>query len=135
MQATIGHPLSDLCNLIGPYTTANNPQATAAGRGNPGFAPGATPGLPTKEECIAWYSEAAGFSYTPQELRWGEAFNTYRGAVIMQGIAARYARRQASSVKARDYGDAMKPMAEVGWGFIRDVQARIQEEGVVKSKL
>lgn len=53
----------------------------------------------------------------------------------MQGIAARYAQRQASSVKARDYGDAMKPMAEVGWGFIREVKESMEREGVQKSKL
>ena len=53
----------------------------------------------------------------------------YRGAVIMQGIAARYAQRQASSVRARDYGDAMRPMAEVGWEFVQDVRREGGEEG------
>lgn len=53
----------------------------------------------------------------------------------MQGIAARYAQRQASSVKAMDYGAAMKPMAEVGWGFIREVKEAIERDGVRRSKL
>ena len=44
----------------------------------------------------------------------------------MQGIAARYAVRQASSEKAKDYGDAMKPMAEVGWGFIKEVKEGVK---------
>ena len=47
----------------------------------------------------------------------------------MQGIAARYAQRQASSVRARDYGDAMRPMAEVGWEFVQDVRREGGEEG------
>jgi len=118
-MATIGHPLSDLVNLIGPYTTAPLKEAEDSGRINKEFRPGACPGLPTKEQCVAWYREVAGWDPEP-ELKWGEAFGIYRLCIIMQGIAARYALRQASSERAMEYGNAMKPYAEVAWRLIRD---------------
>ena len=48
----------------------------------------------------------------------------------MQGIAARYAARQASSEKAMDYGNAMKPHAEMAWEFVQDVERQGKEEGI-----
>lgn len=36
----------------------------------------------------------------------------------MQGIAARYALRQASSEKAKEIGDLMEPYGEFTWGLI-----------------
>lgn len=63
-----------------------------------------------------------------RELLWAEAFGIYRGAVIMQGIAARYAQRQASSEKAMVYGSAMAPQAEIAWAFVREVMARSRSQ-------
>src|SRR3954464_11216574 len=117
-MSTIGHPLSDLANLLTPYTTADNPTAVRIGRGSKTFQAGVTPGLPTKEQCIAWYREVAGWDPTP-DMTWGDAFGIYRGTIIMQGIAARYAMRQASSAKAKDYADQMHPFAEVAWDLIQ----------------
>lgn len=106
----------------------------AARRTSADFAPGQIPGLPTKEEAVAWYTEAAGFNFTPQELTWGEAFYVYRGSIIMQGIAARYAMRQASSEQARDVGASMKPFGELGWQCVQKCQRQI-DEGGEKSRL
>jgi aminoglycoside phosphotransferase (APT) family kinase protein len=130
MQATIGHPLSDLTNLIMPFTTANNPLSARAGRRNLAFLDGTTPGLPTKEQCVKWYEDVVGWKVDKRELTWAEAFGIYRGAIIMQGIGARYAQRQASSEKARDYGNAMRPHAEMAWEFVRDVQRQGGGEGM-----
>jgi len=127
-MSTIGHPLSDLVNLLTPFTTAASETARNIGRGSPKFLPGETPGLPTKEQCISWYSEVAGWDPTP-DFTWGEAFGVYRGSIIMQGIAARYAMRQASSAKAKDYADQMKPFAEVGWDLV------CKYKGIGKAKL
>lgn len=130
-MATIGHPLSDLTNMIGPYTTAEKKEAEGAGRMNKAFRPGACPGLPTKEECVQCYSEAAGWDPRP-DLKWGEAFGTYRGCIIVQGIAARFALRQASSERAMEYGRAMKPWAEVSWSLIKEYKDEVEGN---KSKL
>lgn len=129
-MATIGHPLSDLCNLIAPFTTADNPLAAKAGRRNLAFLTGATEGLPTKAECIAWYEGVVGWKVDPRELVWAEAFGIYRGAVIMQGIKARYAARQASSEKAMEYGGAVGSQGEMAWEFVKEVERRGREEGV-----
>lgn len=120
-MSTIGHPLSDLVNLLTPYTTAASPKAVEIGRGSKAFQPGVTAGLPTKQQCMAWYREVAGWDPAP-DMTWGDAFGIYRGSIIMQGIAARHALRQASSAKARDYAVQMAPFAEVGWHLVRECQ-------------
>jgi aminoglycoside phosphotransferase (APT) family kinase protein len=121
-MSTIGHPLSDLCNLLTPYTLVKFPVAVEIGRGDRSFQPGATPGLPTKEQCVRWYLEAAGWDPT-SEITWGDAFGVFRNSVIMQGIAARYALRQASSAKASEYGKHMAPFGEIGWSLVQGVIA------------
>lgn len=125
-MSTIGHPLSDLCNLLTPFLTSASDLAKKIGRGNDAFAPGKTPGLPTKEQCIAWYGEVAGWDPTP-DMTWGDAFGIYRGSIIMQGIAARYAMRVASSAKATEYGNFFKPFGEVAWALVE--QCRSQGRG------
>jgi aminoglycoside phosphotransferase (APT) family kinase protein len=119
-MATIGHPLSDLANLLTPFTTAKIPEAVEAGRANEGFI-NPPPGLPSKEQCIAWYRNIAGWDPAPV-MGWGDAFGIYRGTIIMQGIAARYAMRVASSARAQEYGISMKPFAEVAWTLIQNWQ-------------
>lgn len=118
-MSTIGHPLSDLVNLLSPFVTASSQKAMSIGRANKAFQPGATPGLPSKDQLISWYLEVAGWDPQP-DMTWGDAFGTYRAAIIMQGIAARYALRQASSEKAQDYGSQMKPFAEFAWDLVQE---------------
>ncbi|KAH8732785.1 acyl-CoA dehydrogenase family member 11 [Phaeosphaeriaceae sp. PMI808] len=118
-MSTIGHPLSDLNNVLSPYVTASSAKAVAIGRAHAGFKPGATPGLPTRDELIQWYSEVAGWDPRP-DFTWGDAFNTYRNTIIMQGIAARYALRQASSLQAKEYGLMTNPYAEIAWELVEE---------------
>ncbi|PGH23253.1 hypothetical protein AJ80_02669 [Polytolypa hystricis UAMH7299] len=120
-MATIGHPLSDLCNLTGPYMLASaTPDAST-------FSPGAVKGLPTREQCIQWYSEIAGWDPSP-DLTWGDAFHGFRASVIMQGIAARYATRQASSERANEYGKQMGPFALQAWERVRKLQDKTRSK-------
>lgn len=125
-MSTIGHPLSDLSNLLTPYTTSAIDLARSIGRGTDAFLPGKTPGLPTKDECIAWYRDAAGWDPAP-DVTWGEAFGIYRNSIIMQGIAARYALRQASSAKATEYAKSFKPFGEVAWTLVEQCRAQGRE--------
>ena len=115
-MATIGHPLSDLVNLTGPWSWMQTPSSAASGITRK-FEVGATPGLPTLEQCVAWYAEAAGWDPSP-ELAWGNAFGGLRGAVIMQGIAARYAMRSASGETAAEFAAQMKPHGEWTWQMV-----------------
>ncbi|KAM5431224.1 hypothetical protein MferCBS31731_007964 [Microsporum ferrugineum] len=107
-MATVGHPLSDLCNLTGPYANIEGGPAETR------FNAACTDGLPTREECVRWYGEVAGWDPT-KELGWGDAFHAFRGSIIMQGIAARYALRQASSARAKEYASLMSPLAQKAW--------------------
>ena len=134
-MATIGHPLSDLANLLAPYATATNETARAAGRASLAFVPGATPGLPTEQQCIDWYHGVVNYKFSPKEITWGQAFNLYRGSIIVQGIKARLARRQASSEKAREYAVQMEPMGKMAWEFVRQYQALAKGEQNGLSKL
>lgn len=118
-MSTIGHPLSDLCNLLTPYTTADSETARSIGRGSEIFLPNRLPGLPTKQELIAWYRDTAGWDPT-NDMTWGDAFGIYRGSIIMQGIAARYAMRQASSARATEYAAQMKPFGTVAWDLVEE---------------
>ncbi|GAB7354063.1 hypothetical protein MBLNU459_g4641t2 [Dothideomycetes sp. NU459] len=117
-MSTIGHPLSDLCNLLTPFTTSASATARSIGRGSEAFVAGETPGLPTKEQCIEWYQQTSGYDPAP-DMTWGEAFGIYRGSIIMQGIAARYALRQASSARAQEYAVQMRPFATVAWDLVQ----------------
>ncbi|KAI9710127.1 MAG: hypothetical protein M1820_002929 [Bogoriella megaspora] len=122
-MSTIGHPLSDLVNLLTPYTTAQSELARTMKRGAETFLPDRTPGLPLQEELITLYTEIAGWD-PRSELLWGEAFSIFRGSIIMQGIAARYALRQASSAKAQEYAVMMSPFGEVAWELVERARER-----------
>lgn len=117
-MATIGHPLSDLANLTNPYVLAKNPTGP---KGQPGFKEGATPGLPTEKQVTQWYTEVAGWDPSP-DMTWAAAFGMLRSCVIMQGIAARYARRQASSANAKSYAEMMNPFGELAWSLVVQVK-------------
>lgn len=123
-MATVGHPLSDLCNLTSPYYIDGTEHTVE------NFRPGAVPGLPLHEDCVRWYSELAGWNPT-QDIPWGDSFFMWRSSVIMQGIKARHALRQASSARAKEYGDKTTPFALDAWERVK----RVQEESRLKGKL
>jgi aminoglycoside phosphotransferase (APT) family kinase protein len=125
-MSTIGHPLSDLINLTTPYYLKDATQV----RHLPSFKEGATPGLPTQEDLVKWYAEVAGWDPSP-DLTWGIAFGFFRATCIYQGIAARYAVRQASSAKAKDNASQRHPMGELAWHHV----ARAKKISKDKAKL
>lgn len=128
-MSTIGHPLSDLSNLIVPWTMTSF--STERRNSHPAFAPGArTHGLPTREEVISWYTEVAGWDPSA-ELAWGTSFAMFRDSIIFQGIASRYAVRQASSAEAKKVGQEMLPASEICWELIR----RAKEQAKMRSNL
>ncbi|KAI1331489.1 acyl-CoA dehydrogenase family member 11 [Xylariaceae sp. FL0255] len=119
-MSTVGHPLSDLANLLTPFYTQSAGKIYIQGNA---FMPGVTPGLPTPEMIVGWYREVAGWDPAP-ELDWALAFNVFRASAICQGIAARYATRQASSAEAQRYAEAFKPLGEQAWAFVEKEIAR-----------
>jgi len=119
-MATIGHPLSDLVNLTAPWSWVGR-DIGGAKSDSEAFKEGVTPGLPSVGQAVRWYHEASG--YDPGlELAWGNAFGGFRGAIIMQGIAARYARRQASGMTAKNYAAQMPLYAEWAFGLVEKLR-------------
>ena len=47
----------------------------------------------------------------------------------MQGIAARYAMRQASSARAEEYAVQMKPYGEFTWGLVQRLKQQMTRKG------
>ncbi|KAI1386198.1 phosphotransferase enzyme family protein [Hypoxylon trugodes] len=144
-MSTIGHPLSDLANLMHPFYSAsmsqtlNESQSTGLEAikavSHPGFLPGATPGLPTPAEVLEWYAAAAGWTPTPEEVGWASAFSVFRLAAICQGIAARVAKRQASSADARRHASAVKPLGEFAWALVKKEKEKRGKQGGREAKL
>lgn len=113
-MATIGHPLSDIANLTCPYHLESLGWWES-------FRPGATPGLPNLRECHDVYKESAGWD-AAKDCAWGNAFAAFRSAVIMQGIAARYARRQTSSNSAMEHIQRMRPFSLEAYESMQQLQ-------------
>ncbi|CAG9988199.1 unnamed protein product [Clonostachys byssicola] len=122
-MATLGHPLSDICNLIANFYTSRFKGATTFDGSK--FMPGYTPGLPPPEQILAWYRAMAGWDPAP-DVQWGMSFHTWKFAGICQGIAARHAARQASSKQALRYAATRVPLAEFSRELAQDIVSRLR---------
>lgn len=116
-MSTVGHPLSDIANILGPFENAKM-TGGAMYSSSPAFLPGATAGLPTPDTIMKWYADVAGWDPRP-EINWALAFSTFRLGAICQGIAARVAGRQASSEAAAKHAESMGPLAEYAWELVQ----------------
>lgn len=121
-MSTIGHPLSDLINLTTPYFLKDETEV----RHLPQFKDGVTPGLPTENDLVSWYAEVSGYDPRP-DLTWGTAFGFFRATAIYQGIAARWAVRQASSAKAKDNATQRHPMGRLAWKHLQQARKVAKE--------
>lgn len=119
-MSTVGHPLSDVCNVLTNFFTAK--QLDVAPPGASRFLPGQTPGLPQPDQILEWYTSTSGYD-AQGEVPWGMAFSIWKLAAVCQGIAARYAARQASSEKAKNHAAMRGPMAEFAWALAREAGA------------
>ncbi|PYH67475.1 phosphotransferase family protein [Aspergillus vadensis CBS 113365] len=111
-MSTLGHPLSDFCNLTHPYFWSHLDQDVV------GFCSGKVMGLPSRAQCVQWYAEAAGWD-PESDLWWGDAFFAFRTTVILQSVAARYVQRQTSSPDSAKYASKLKPAANDTWELVR----------------
>ncbi|EPB81173.1 aminoglycoside phosphotransferase [Mucor circinelloides 1006PhL] len=103
--STIGHPLSDLSNLLQPFYIPQD----AGLMGLKGLDP--LP-VPSAEELMQCYcSQLKGTTYPIDRWMFAVAFSFFRLAVITQGIAARVARKQASSAQAKIVAQKFKPVS------------------------
>ena len=123
--------MSDLVNLVTPWTMTDNAYGITA---HQTFDTSKViAGLPTINQCAEWYSEVARWNPAP-DMSWGVAFWSFRTTVVMQGIAARYASRQASGTTAKEFGLQMRPHAKMALPHIEEVK-RNQGSVVLKGRL
>jgi aminoglycoside phosphotransferase (APT) family kinase protein len=112
--STLGHPLADFSyNCMAWHI----PPGTFRGIGGLDLQ---TLGIPSEEEYIRLYCERTGLA-TPASLAedWNFylAYNMFRIAAILQGIAKRVESGTASSEEAVAAGSRARPMAEMAWRY------------------
>lgn len=112
--STLGHPLADFSYHCMAW---HIPPGTFRGIGGVDLA---SLGIPSEQDYIRRYCERTGFT-TPEALApdWNFylAYNMFRIAAILQGIAKRVEAGTASSAQARASGAGARPMAELAWSF------------------
>jgi aminoglycoside phosphotransferase (APT) family kinase protein len=112
--STLGHPLADFA-----YHCMAWHIPPGAFRGIGGLDHAAL-GIPPESEYVRRYCERTGLA-TPaglaQDWNFYLAYNLFRIAAILQGIAKRVEDGTAASAQARQAGAGARPLAELGWSF------------------
>ena len=113
--STLGHPLGDLAYFCMPYRLGSEWDGF---RGKDL----AALGIPSEDEYMRRYCDRTGLA-TVAELKadWNFylAYNMFRIAAILQGIAKRVEAGTASSEQAVASGRGARPMAEMAWQFAK----------------
>ncbi|RYG13952.1 MAG: phosphotransferase family protein [Burkholderiales bacterium] len=112
--STLGHPLADFSYHCMAW---HIPPGSFRGIG--GLDTEAL-GIPSEQEYVRMYCERTGLA-TPEGLQadWNFylAYNLFRLAAILQGIAKRVEMGTASSAQAVNSAKGTRPLAEMGWKF------------------
>ncbi len=112
--STLGHPLADFSYHC---MTWNIPQGLGRGIGGLDIA---ALGIPSEQEYIRRYCARTRFA-TPDEIRgdWAfyQAYNMFRIAAILQGIAKRVEAGTASNAQAALSAQGARPLAQLAWQF------------------
>ena len=112
--STLGHPLADFS-----YHCMSWHIPAELGRGIAGLDIAGL-GIPAEHDYIRRYCQRTGISDVEALQRdWNFylAYNMFRIAAILQGIAKRVEAGTASSAQAKASGDTARPMAELAWSF------------------
>ena len=112
--STLGHPLADFS-----YHCMSWHIPAELGRGIAGLDIAAL-GIPAEHDYIQRYCERTGtqdVDALKRDWNFYLAYNMFRIAAILQGIAKRVEAGTASSAQAKASGDTARPMAELAWSF------------------
>ncbi|MCH7344129.1 phosphotransferase [Pelomonas sp. CA6] len=113
--STLGHPLADFSYHCMSWHIRQN----GAARGLGGVDLAAL-GIPSELDYVRRYCERTGRadpSAVMKDWNFYLAYNLFRIAAILQGIAKRVEEGTASSAQAREAAAGARPMAELGWSF------------------
>jgi aminoglycoside phosphotransferase (APT) family kinase protein len=113
--STIGHPLGDFTYHLMAW------QMPDLGIGSSGLkdADLNALGIPTEEEYVALYCERTGRTGGIPNRDFYAAYNFFRIAAILQGIAGRVRDGTAASEHAEKTARSVAPLAELGWTYAR----------------
>lgn len=106
--ATLGDPLADLAYMMMNWIMPIDERSGLLGTDF------AQSGIPTMEEALAIYCEAAGRTNVP-DLHWYFSFNLFRLTGIIQGIKQRMRDGNASSAEAEKTVAQLIPLARMAW--------------------
>ncbi len=109
--STIGHPLGDFTYHLMAW------QMPEIGIGSTGLLGKdlAALGVPSAEDYVAAYCERTGRGGGIPDRDFYSAYNFFRLAAILQGIAGRVRDGTAASAYAEQAAKAVAPLAELGW--------------------
>lgn len=106
--ATLGNALSDFAYNCMPWRMPHEIRKGLRGLDL------AALGIPSESEYVGWYCERTGRASIPA-FDFYIAFNLFRLASILQGVAARALAGNASSLRAAETGRLTRPVAELAW--------------------
>jgi aminoglycoside phosphotransferase (APT) family kinase protein len=115
--STIGHPLGDFTYHLMSW------QMPKIGIGSAGLLGKdlAALGIPTEDEYVERYCARTGRDQGIPDRAFYAAYNFFRLAAILQGIAGRVRDGTAASAHAEKAAQAVLPLATMGWQFVEKV--------------
>ena len=113
---TLGHPLADFA-----YHCMSWHIPASLWRGIGGLDLEAL-GIPSEQAYVKQYSEVTGFSGI-EHWDFYIAYNLFRMAAILQGIARRAVDGTAAASDAIETGSKARPLAEIGWKYAQRYQS------------
>jgi aminoglycoside phosphotransferase (APT) family kinase protein len=119
--STLGDALADFSYHLMAWHMP--PEETGAGTGSLVGHDLKAPGIPSATDYVEMYHARTGFDPRPQ-LSTYLAYNFFRIAAILQGIAGRVRDGTATNEHAPAKAQMVRPLAETAWRFAREAGAR-----------
>jgi aminoglycoside phosphotransferase (APT) family kinase protein len=112
--STLGHPMADFAYHLMSWHVRPGVFSGLAGLDL------ATLGIPSQATYAHAYERRTGRT-APGDWNFYLAYNLFRSAAILQGIAKRVQTGTASNARAVEYGRQAGPLAELGWTFAQKI--------------
>jgi aminoglycoside phosphotransferase (APT) family kinase protein len=114
--STLGNPLADFSYFLMQWVLPQNLRGGMAGLDLTDL------GIPSIEDAVDRYCALTSRAGVPS-LDWYFAYNLFRLAAILQGIAGRVRDGTAASANAQDVVDKVEPLGEEAWRFAKKAGA------------
>jgi aminoglycoside phosphotransferase (APT) family kinase protein len=115
--STLGDPIADLTYLLMHWVTPSHERNSLAGLDLPAL------GIPSQREMLERYLAATG-DRLGAPLEWYLAYNLFRLAAILHGVAARGRAGNANNARAGLAQGRVAPLAAAAWRFAERLGAR-----------